>query len=727
MPRTSSSSPTSADRRHHRTCSLCEAMCGITIDVQGDQIVGIRGDDDDPLSRGHICPKAPALAGLHTDPDRLRVPMRRTATGWQEVSWDAALDEAAGRLHEIQRAHGRDAVAAYLGNPNVHNTGALLYGPQLLRSLGTRHRYSATSVDQLPHMLAAYWMFGHQLLLPIPDLDRTDFVLILGANPAVSNGSLMSAPGVGRRLKAVRARGGRVVLVDPRRTETAALADEHLFIRPGTDALLLAAILRTILHEGLGRASALDEMMRGRERLADLFAPFTTALAATATGIPADRIEGLAREFAAAPRAICYGRMGLSVQRFGGSCNWMLNLLNILTGNLDREGGVMFPEPAFDIVAGLGALGRGSFGRWRSTARGLPEFGGELPVAALAEDILHDSAPIRALLTVAGNPVLSTPNGAKLERALSRLDFVVSVDPYLNATTRHAHLVLPPTGPLEHSHYDVVFHALAVRNTSKYAPALFPPSSTARHDWEILGGIEARLLKARGAPLRDRAGVAFRLRMRPERILDVGLRLGPYGIRGPRRLGITGLSLAKLRRAPHGIDLGPLRPCLRERLPPRRDGPRGIDLVPEAFAEDLRRLAGGSDALADGELVLIGRRQLRNNNSWMHNVPALAKGKPRCTLLIHPHDADARGIADGQEVDVESRVGLIRVPVKLDAGIMPGVVSLPHGFGHDREGVRLGVARALGGASLNDLTDDAAIDPVSGNAVLSGVPVHVRA
>jgi anaerobic selenocysteine-containing dehydrogenase len=480
---------------HYRTCHLCEAMCGIAITVEDGRIQSILGDADDPFSRGHICPKAVALQDVHDDPGRLRHPVRRTANGWQRLSWEEAFDEAARRIHAVQRQHGRDAVALYLGNPNVHNHGSLLFGGLLTRALRTRNRFSATSVDQLPHHVAAHAMYGHQLLLPIPDIDRTRFLLVLGANPVVSNGSLMTAPGVARRLKDIRARGGRVVVVDPRRTETAAIADEHLFIRPGTDVLLLLALLRTLFAENRVAPGRLGAFTDGIEVLARSVAPFTPERVAPATGVPAERTRALAREFAASAPAVCYGRVGVSTQAFGGLCQWLIQALNIVTGNLDQPGGAMFTTPAFDLVD-LTARRRqhGHFATRRSRVRQLPSFGGEFPVSALAEEILTPGAgQVRGLVTSAGNPVLSTPNGRQLDRALAGLDAMVAIDFYVNETTRHAHLILPPTFALEHDHYDVVFHVLAIRNTAKYSPPLFAPAAGARHDWQIMLELSTRL------------------------------------------------------------------------------------------------------------------------------------------------------------------------------------------------------------------------------------------
>jgi anaerobic selenocysteine-containing dehydrogenase len=701
---------------HHRACNLCEAMCGLRIETDGARVTSIRGDDDDPFSKGYLCPKATALKDLHEDPDRLKQPMRREGTQWKAIGWDEALDETAQRLHEVQQRHGRNAVATYLGNPTTHNTGALLFGPSFLRALGTRSRFSATSVDQLPHMLAAHWMFGHQLLLPVPDVDRTDFFLVLGANPLASNGSLMTAPGVRHRLDALKQRGGTLVVIDPRRSETAARADQHHFIRPGTDALLVLALIHEVLASPL-KAHVKVDQLNGLEEVRALAKRFSPASVSAATGLSAEVIRSLAKGFAAAPSAVCYGRIGTSVQSFGTLCAWLITVLNAVTGNLDRVGGAMFPMPPFDPrwLPRPMSVGPGSYGRWRSRVRGLPEVGGELPVSVLAEEMLTPGeGQLRALVTFAGNPVLSTPNGAQLDRALAGLDFMVSIDPYLNETTRHAHLILPPPSPLERVHFDVVFPMLAVRTVARHADALFDPGPNARHDWQILIGLGKRLDALRGAGLRARLTWNVMERLGPERLLDVGLRLGPRG-------GRRGLSLRKVAAHEHGLDLGPLEPALHTRLKTKSGR---IELCPPLLAEDVARLEA---ATASAGLVLINRRHTRDCNSWLHNVPKLVSGADRCTLLMNPADASARGLDDGTSVTVRSRVGEVTVPLQLSDEVMAGVVSLPHGYGHARDGVRLQVAAQHAGASVNDLSDDQRVDTLSGNAALSGVPVEVAA
>jgi anaerobic selenocysteine-containing dehydrogenase len=596
-------------------------------------------------------------------------------------------------------------------------------GQFLTRALGTRSRYSATSADQLPHMLAALEMFGHQLLLPVPDLDRTDFLLVLGANPLASNGSLMTAPDVGKRLAAIRARGGKVVVVDPRRTETAEIADQHVFIRPGGDAALLLAMVHVIFAEKLDRPARLAGFVDGFDELRAAVLPFTPERVAGPTGIDAVTIRELARAFAKSDRAACYGRVGVCTQEFGGVAAWLCYALDIVTGNLDREGGAMFTTPAVDIVSALAKVGmRGHFAKGRTRVRGLPEFGGEYPVSALAEELdTPGKGQLRALVTSCGNPVLSTPNGARLDRGLASIDFMLSVDLYRNETTRHAHLILPPTWALEHDHYDLAFHALAIRNTARYNEPLFAPEKGARHDWQIFLDLATRIERRKGvrAAVEAQATRAVVSRLGPSALIDAGLRAGPYGT-GIRPGGLT---LAKVRAAPHGLDLGPLKPCLPGRLYTKS---HRVALAPSLFLSDLPRVEAWLGVAQSG-LSLIGRRDLRSNNSWMHNSRRLVKGPERCTLLMHPDDASRRSLADGQMVRVSSRVGAVTARLEVSADVMPGVVSLPHGWGHDRKGASLSVAAERPGVSANDLTDEAQLDPLSGNARLNGVPVDVAA
>jgi anaerobic selenocysteine-containing dehydrogenase len=613
----------------------------------------------------------------------------------------------------------------YQGNPVVHNYGALIFGQVFARTLGSHSNFSATSVDQLPQMLAGLLMYGHQLLMPVPDVDRTQHFLILGANPLASNGSLMTAPGIRKRLVDLRARGGRIVLVDPRRTETAAYADVHLAIRPETDALFLLALIHTVFEEGLSRPGPLAAFTDGFDELARVAKEWSPEVVAETIGLQASVIREEARAFANSPSAVCYGRVGISTQSFGGLASWLMNALNVITGNLDRAGGFMFTRPAVDVVALAARAGmKGRFAKYRSRVRNAPDFGGEWPAATMGEEMdTAGKGQIKALVTLGGNPVLSTPNGMRLERALRGLDFMVSIDPYVNETSRLAHLILPPASPLTRDQYDLVFHLLAVRNTAKFSPALFEKPKDARHDWEILLGLSDALARKRG-----RDGLAARLtrrvmgRLGPRGVVGQLLRFGPYGS-GFNPIG-SGVSLKQLDREVSGVDLGPLVPCFPERLYTEN---KRIDLAPKAFVEDLPRLRDWmKEASARGRsLTLIGRRELRSNNSWMHNSERLMKGGDRCTLLMNPKDAKARSLTNGQAVRIGSRAGEVQVPVEITDTIREGVVSLPHGFGHKREGVRLTVASAHGGASFNDLADDLRIDSLCGTAAFSGTPVEV--
>lgn len=696
---------------HHRACHLCEAICGLNIEVSHEEggpalISSIKGDPQDPFSRGHVCPKAVALQDIQNDPDRLRQPHKRVGERWQAIGWEEAFAFAADRLWAVQQAHGRNAVAVYQGNPSVHNYGLMTHSNYFLGLLKTRNRFSATSVDQLPQHLVSHLMYGHGLLLPIPDIDHAGFMLILGGNPLASNGSIMTVPDVEKRLKALQARGGRLVVVDPRRSETAAMADQHLFIRPGGDAALLCGLLNTLFEEGLARGSHLP--VAGLQQVREAIAPFSAEAMSVHCGIAAADIRQLAREFAAADKAVCYGRMGVSTQAFGTLCHWLVQLINLVTGNLDRQGGALCTEPAVDLVA---TTSGGHFNAWQSRVSGLPEYAGELPVAALAEEILTPGdGQVRALVTVAGNPVLSTPNGRQLDAALQGLEFMLCIDLYINETTRHADLILPSTSALENDHYDTTFNLLAVRNVTRFNRAILAKPEGALHDWEIFVGLAQAFAR--------RAELELKPTLAPAQMIDLALRKGPYGETTPWQL-----SLATLDQHPHGLDLGPLRGNLVTRL---KTASKAVEVAPQVLLDDLRRLAQ-QPAPAPGELLLIGRRHVRSNNSWMHNFHRLVKGKPRHQLLMHPQDLQQRQLQDGQRVRIRSRTGTLEVEVQACEDLMPGVVSLPHGFGHARHGVQLQVARAQPGVSANDLTDERLRDSVSGNAALNGVPVQVEA
>jgi anaerobic selenocysteine-containing dehydrogenase len=739
-----------------RTCPLCEATCGLELTLDGDAVVSIRGDSDDVFSHGFICPKGAALKELHDDPDRLRTPLVRRADGsFEPASWDRAFGLIAERLGPILAAD-RNAVAVYLGNPNAHNLDNMLYGRVLLRALQTRNLYSASTVDQYPKQIASALMFGTGTTVPVPDVDRTDHLLILGANPLASNGSLMTAPDMRGRLRALRARGGKLVVIDPRRSRTATEADEHHFVRPGTDAHLLFAIAHVLFEEGLADpGERLASFTTGIDAVRSLSEPFSPEAAAPVCGIDAATIRRIARELAAARTAAVYGRIGTCTQEFGTLASWLVDVVNVLTGNLDRPGGAMFPMAAAGHSNAAGAPGRGrgfTAGRWQSRVRGLDEVFGELPAACLAEEIeTPGDGQVRALITIGGNPVLSTPNSGRLDAALGELELMVSVDVYLNETTRHADVILPAPSPLRRSHYDLALYQFAVRNVANYSPPVLDADPEIPSEWVTLLrltgvaaglGADADVLMldeqvARALLQREVAtaespafgrGVddlmaALEPRVGPERLLDLMLRAGPYGDGFGSRSEGPRLSLAALEAAPHGIDLGPLQP----RLPDALRTPSGtIELAPERIVDDVERLRASLAAPArNGELVLIGRRLLRSNNSWMHNLPMLVSGKPACTLHVHPHDAERLELVDGEDARVSSRTGELVATVEVTDAVMPGVVSLPHGWGHDVPGTVQGVASIQPGPNSNLVADELLLDVPSGNAVLNGIPVEV--
>ena len=684
----------------------------------------------------------------------LDIVRRRNGT-LEPATWDETFAEIERRLGAVIRERGRDAVAVYLGNPSVHSLALSLYGAVFVRALGTKNVFSASTVDQMPKQVAVGLMFGTMLSTPVPDLDRTDYLLMLGANPFVSNGSLMTAPDVPGRLRAIRQRGGRVVVVDPRRTRTATEASEHHFIRPGTDAYFLFAIVHTLFAEGLVRLGRLAEHTVGVERVEALARPFAPEVVARRCGIDAATIRRLARELATTERAAVYGRIGTCTQEFGTLASWLVDVINLLTGHLDELGGAMFTRAATGSPHTRGTPGKGKgvrLGRRRSRVREAPEVYGELPCACLAEEIeTPGDGQIRALVTVAGNPVLSTPNGERLDRALDTLEFMVSLDIYVNETTRHADVVLPGLSPLEQSHYDVILRQLAIRNVATYSPATFEPPADQVPEWRTLLRLAAiaagqgdgadvdalddfvvaqrveQDVAAPASPIHRRNPAeilaALAPRRGPERLLDLMLRTGPYGDAFGAKS--DGLTLAHLEARPHGIDLGPLEP----RIPEVLRTPSGkIELAPEPIVADVERLRAALDdgASANGKMVLIGRRDLRSNNSWMHNLHVLVKGNPRCTAQMNPADAARLGIADGDVTRVTSRVGTIELPAEVTDTVMPGVVSIPHGWGHDLRGVRLKVAAEHAGANSNRLADELALDPLSGNAVLNGLPVAVE-
>ena len=737
-----------------RICPFCEATCGLAIEMRGGDVVAVRGDSADVFSHGFVCPKGAAIADLDADPDRLRQPLLRRNGKHVEVEWEEAFAEVERRLPPIIAAGGADAVGVYLGNPSAHKIDLTLYGQVLLKSLRSRNVFSASTVDQIPKQLASGWMYGGFLSIAVPDIDRTDFLLVLGANPYRSTGRRWTLPDCPGRLRRLRERGGRCVVVDPRRTRTARAADEHVFLRPATDVFLLAAILHVLQRDGLVAPGRLAEQCNGLDELDGLFEAFAPERVAGICGVAPETIERLARDLAAAEHAVVYARIGTCTQRYGTTVSWLVDLCNLLTGNLDRDGGAMFPcASAFAAnTRGRPGVGRGiRTGRRLSRVRKAPEVMGELPVACLAEEIeTPGDGQIRALITVAGNPVLSTPNGERLDRALASLDFMVSLDIYLNETTRHADVIFPGLSVLEEAHFDVAFPQLAYRNAARYSPPLRTPPADRPHEWHTLLRLAA-IVSGQGAgadvaalddfvvasqvqgavadeygPLygRDAAEIMAALgeRRGPARMIDFALRSGPYG--DGFGSDADGLSLDALEAHPHGIDLGALAP----RLPALLRTPSGrIEAAPEALVADLERARDELAAGREDGLRMIGRRHLRSNNSWMHNLPRLAGGRARCTLLVHPDDARRLGLHDGGAAVVRSRVGAVEAQVEVSDEIMPGVVSLPHGWGHGREGTRMGLAAREPGVNSNALADELDLDPLSGNGVLNGIPVEVFA
>ncbi|MFD5198911.1 molybdopterin-dependent oxidoreductase [Streptomyces sp. NPDC058375] len=721
-----------------RICPLCEATCGLTLTIEGTTVTGARGDRDDIFSRGFICPKGASFGGLDADPDRLRVPLVRGDDGeLHEATWEAAFDLIAARIPDLVKAHGPQSVGAVLGNPNVHTMAGSLYPPLLLAALRTRNVFTASTLDQMPKHVSSGLLFGDAHAIPVPDLDRTDHLLLIGANPLESNGSLCTAPDFPGRLKALRRRGGTLTVIDPRRTRTARLADRHVAIRPGADALLLAALAHTLIEEKLADPGPLAEHLEGLDELVAALADFTPDAVAAACDVEATTITAIARELAAAPTAAVYGRIGSCTVEHGTLASWLVDVLNILTGNLDRPGGALFPlsatarapRPA-EPGTRSAAPGKGfALGRWSSRVSGHPEAKGELPIAALAEEIdTPGEGRIRALVIVAANPVLSAPDGDRLDAALADgLDFMVSVDPYLNETSRHADVVLPPPPPSQSAHFDFAFNSFAVHNQVRYTRAAIPLEDGRMDESEIHARLILAVSGMHGAPpsavddlavdtALTRAGAPKELAAEltgvsgPERRLDLMLRLGPYK-----------LTLEQVLAHPHGIDLGPLKPRLTEVLRTRSGR---VELLPEPIAADLPRLRRALGA-RPAPLVLVGRRHLRSNNSWMHNVGSLTGGSNVCTLQVHPDDAARLGVVDGATVRIESSGGGIEAPAEITDTVRSGVVSLPHGWGHSRPGTRMSVAAARPGANVNQLLDGTLLDPLSGTAVLNAIPVSV--
>ena len=704
-------------KKHYRVCNLCEAMCGLEIEHDGKKVLSVKGDRKDPFSKGSLCPKGALIHKVHEDPDRLKTPLRKKENGeWEEISWNEAFDIVGEKINQIRTKYGNDSVALYLGNPTVHNFGMMLFSGELIRSLKTKNYFSPTTMDQLPHHFIGYHVFGHAFNMPIPDVNRTDYFIMFGANPIASNGSIMSGCGPIEKIKAIQNRGGKVILFDPRATETSRVVDEHHFIRPSTDVFFLLGMLHLIQKNDWIQLGHLENHISGLEKIKNIAGEFTPEKVEALTGVPAETLLRLTKEYALQDRAVMYGRMGMSTQEHGGLCHWLTSVLNILTGHFDREGGAMFPKPAVDIKRQKGW--HLSHGRWHSRVRKLPEFDGEIPVSAMAEEMLTEGeGQVRGLITFAGNPALTTPNAKRLEEALPKLDFMVSIDIFMNETTKHADIILPPPSHLEIDHYDLIFNHFAVSNNAKFSTPLFQPKEGQQYDWQIAKALIKRFSKVSNYKM----SLPFRL-FNPRQLLNLSLRTGPYG-------GFNGVSLKKVIASKHGISFGNMKPRIPEVLN-TQDGK--IQIAAEVFLEGLENvkslLGKPLKERQASEFKLIGRRHLRSNNSWMHNVEELIRGKNRCTVMMNTADANALELEDGEMVLVKSATGEIEIPVEITNNIMTGVVSIPHGFGHKKKGTRLAVASAghHAGVSINDITDHNRLDKVTGNAAFSGQSIVIQ-
>ena len=713
-----------ATKKHYRVCNLCEAMCGLEIEHDGKRVLSVKGDINDPFSKGSLCPKGALIHKVHEDPDRLKVPLLKKENGeWEEISWTKAYDVVGDKINQIRKEYGNDSIGVYLGNPTVHNLGMMLFSGELLRSLKTKNFFSPTTMDQLPHHFIGYHVFGHAFNMPIPDINRTDFFIMFGANPIASNGSIMSGCGPVEKIKEIQNRGGKVILFDPRATETSRVVDEHHFIRPSTDVFFLLGMLHLIQKNDWIQLGHLENHLTGLEKLKGIAAEFSPEKVEALTGVPSKVLLRLTKEYVLEDRAVLYGRMGMSTQEHGGLCHWLTSVLNILTNHLDRPGGAMFPKPAVDVKRRKGW--HKSDGRWHSRVRKLPEFDGELPISVMAEEMLtKGEGQIRALITSAGNPVLASPNGKRLETALPKLDFMVSIDIFMNESTKYADIILPPPSHLEIDHYDLIFNHFAVSNNAKFSPRLFKPKEGQQYDWQIVKELTKRFSKI------SNYKSSFPLKyLNPRQLINLALITGPYGKGSSFSRLFGGLSLKKLIDSKHGIHLSDLEPRIPEVLN-TQDGK--IQIAAEVFLEGLKNLKSALTELSKerkkNEFKLIGRRHLRSNNSWMHNVEGLVSGKNRCTAMMNTTDAAALNLENEEMVLVKSATGEIEIPVEITNKIMEGVVSIPHGFGHRKKGTRLSVASKghHAGISVNDITDHNRLDKVTNNAAFSGQPITIH-
>ena len=710
---------------HYRVCNYCEAMCGVEISYEPladsfDKKIKVKPDKNDPFSRGSMCPKAAALGALHFDPEKLRQPVKKVGQQWQKISWQEAYDTIEEKIKSIRQTYGKNSIASYLGNPIVHNLGMMVFVKTLTRAIGSKNVFSATSMDQLPHHFAAHYMFGHEFRIPVPDIDRTDFMIIMGANPLASNGSIMTSAGVTRRLREIEQRGGKFVVIDPRKTETAKIASQHHFIKPGTDVYFLLAFLHITFRSNKVCSRRLKKHLVGFEQLEPLVKSFSADKVSLITGIDKQQIEALVAEFLSHDKAVLYGRMGLSTQPHGGLCHWLINTINIVTGNFDKPGGMMFPTPAIDLARGKQ---QHVFGRWSSRVRGMKEFAGEFPVSTMADELLTEGeGQVKAFITICGNPVLSSPGGFRLDKGLENIEFMLSIDNYINETTRHADIILPTPSGLEIDHYDLIFNTISVNNNVKFSEALFSVGKNRPYDWQVLKELSRRLSK-NGLSLIDKITT-------PKRLINWGLMLGAYGKLSSPKRWFNGLTLQKVIDSKHGINLGPLQPAVPHRL---NTVDKKIHVTPDVFVQRLNEVKLEIDdekpfaKRGKDQFVLIGRRNVSTNNSWMHQVKKLSRSKQvRCTVMMNPDDADSLQIFHGEKVKVSSRVGEIVLPAEITISMMPGVVSIPHGFGHNKKGTRVSIADTKPGVSVNDITDQMRVDKLTGNAAFSGLTVMLE-
>lgn len=726
-----------SDGLHHRTCPLCEGMCGVTVKVEGGQVATVRPNRQDVWSQGHVCPKGTTLGALHDDPDRLRTAMVRDGSEWKSASWDTALERLEELAEGVRNRHGPHAFAAYGGNMAGKDATLSRYTGLMLATSGIQQVYSSGTVDQHPKNLSAMLMFGNEWKIPIPDLDNTDLFVIFGGNPAASKGSIFSHRDVMGAMRDLRARGGRVIVIDPVRTKTAQAADQWIGLKPGTDAALMLGVAHVLFARGAVRLRHLDGLIEGLDALRDVAGEFSPQVVAPFCGIEASIIEDLADELIRTDRSAIYGRIGTCTQSFGTLASWMIDVLAILTGNLDRRGGSMWSRPAASLVDMLATLPDGMpVVMGKSRVRGVPAVLGQFPASCMAEEIATPGpGQIKGLVTFAANPALSAPDSGKLAQALPLLECMVSLDNYINETTRHAHVILPSPSFLESAHFDMWSWIFCLTSGGHYSPPVFPPVDRPDH-WRIVARVGAIIGGQPGADIDAMDDGYFRAlatgrgidpdlaitalpERGPARILDLAIRAGPFGDRFGAVAG--GLSLDSFRNQPDGVIIGPATPQAQEGF---ATSSGKIEIAPALILSDIPRLKLALGA-NDPALVLVSRRHLRSMNSWMHNVDTLVKGKDRCTVQMHSADAATRGLEGGDLVTLTSAAGSIVVPMEIDDDIRPGVVSMPHGWGHSDAQTHLSVAKVHPGANTNVLSPGTLVDVISGNAVLNGIPVEI--